>query len=347
MYQMCLRLLMLFMLPVSIAYGVDKPIKSVSEAEKINKLNQNKLTLCVDFVKKLKKTYSNGPILVHRFFKIKNSSRDIEDTLTSLLWRYHGGLYLALEIKDLVRDVANLEKLDPNCDYLENDDKRSLLIVDDDEYLIASSQNKNNRSCGKQSDCSNQIHFLKNKQIVFNKTFQQELSTNKGKLRSAPRYDVPPPPPILNYSNYVFCENSRCVYREKTIQVRSQPAPVGILLSGEDNKMVEEVMPSHSEEDLVPGNEIVRDPKTGASIIRTSVYFCFKLKTKVKDANDFLKTFNARISSSIKGNSCGSLSIQDPQTLDGYYKKIESMKKNLVIDSILPDSLPVPEGLPL
>jgi hypothetical protein len=57
-----------------------------------------------------------------------------------------------------------------------------------------------------------------------------------------------------------FAKISRCAYREKTIQVRTQPAPVGILLSGEDSKMVEEVMPSHSEDDLVPGNEIVRDP---------------------------------------------------------------------------------------
>ncbi|MBN8537967.1 MAG: hypothetical protein J0M15_13005 [Deltaproteobacteria bacterium] len=341
--RLCLILLIGFIFPASIAYGIDKPIISVSEAHKISKLNQEKLNLCVNFIKKLKKDYSNGPILIQRFFKINPLPKAIEDTLTSLLWRDNGDFYLALEIRNLDKEVLNLKKLNPNCTYLENNDEKSLVLVNDDKYLLKSSQNRKNRFCVKQSDCSDEIHFLKNNQIVFNKAFQQELSSNKSKIKIKPRYDLPPPPPIFDSSEYIFCKNNQCAYREKTIKIRTQPAPVGFLLSGEDSKMVEEVIPDHSEDDLVPEKEIIQDPNSGSRIIRTSVYFCFKLKTKIKDANDFLKKFNARIASSIKGNSCGSLSIQDPQTLENYYKKIEIMKKNTVIDIILQDSIPSTE----
>lgn len=131
------------------------------------------------------------------------------------------------------------------------------------------------------------------------------------------------------------------VKNKKVVALESNE--LGILVPGNPSDPISKAMPDFDGSRKVPANEISKDPKSGARIIRTALYIAFKHDATVGQVNSVLKSIDGRIGSSSAGNGVVSVHIKDPGNLDKLNSLIALIEKNPAVEIVQRDSLFEPD----
>lgn len=120
----------------------------------------------------------------------------------------------------------------------------------------------------------------------------------------------------------------------------------GILVPGDSDSALKNVMPDYGSAVLVNEQDISVDPDSGAKINRTSLYVTFEESSTVKEVNEVLKSINGKIIFGFKGTGVTAIKFSDPGNLVALYALVEKLKKLKYVKYVTVDTIPVVSSLP-